>query len=198
MRVRTHDPPPYTVPTDLQLLSPAVLVRQGQFEALFARLETPSFLKAASRLSGPGYGRDDLLQVTRRKIARASHRIDELWSWDRVAAWAWRILLNAARDLHRRFSARKRGGGDTVELDEKNEPADRRTAKEDARRDALEELEPLLRRLPPLKRRLVVLRELCELTYDEIFASTGVPAKRAKSIVHRAVQDMRFWAVQAT
>jgi RNA polymerase sigma-70 factor (ECF subfamily) len=124
---------------------------------------------------------DALLQVAR-NITRFEGRA-------RFSTWLHVLVANCARQTYRSLKRRaaERGGADLlVDL-----PDPRTTSVIAGSRldllDALERLEAHRSHLATV----LVLRDLCQLDYDEIAEQLAIPVGTAKSQVHRARQHVR-------
>jgi RNA polymerase sigma-70 factor (ECF subfamily) len=95
-----------------------------------------------------------------------------------IRAWLYTILHRVRMDAYRR-SAR---APQTVEL---LEPGPWAAPPQDALASGHEEIERALLGLPEVFRTAVVLRDVQELTYEEIAQSTGVPMGTVMSRIHR-------------
>ena len=123
-------------------------------------------------------------------------RIDSFRGDAKLSTWLYRVATNHAKNRLKYLG--RRGAGKKKELDEltdgqASESATLTTSARIARPDELAEgrkLEAFVREaltaLPEQQRQLVVLRDLENLTYEEIQQITGLPAGTVKSRLHRA------------
>ena len=106
----------------------------------------------------------------------------------RFSTWVYRIAINHCRDYL------KRGGPLPVELKEEqiaDEPAPEDKEWQDKLREmrenrASEELQKLLAQLPEKHRRILVMRELEEMSYDEIAEVLQIRPGTVRSRLNRA------------
>lgn len=114
----------------------------------------------------------------------------------KLSTWIYRIAVNLCKNRSKYLRARH--AGDEEQLDSVNErvsstPAHRPTISDIARPDAMvegREVERIVRaaiyELEPSFRECLVLRDIEDLSYDEIEAITGLPEGTVKSRIHRA------------
>lgn len=104
-----------------------------------------------------------------------------------IRAWLFRVTINAAHDIHRR---RRRRPADPLEDSEGNVielPDTAATPHELAEeRERAELVRGALERLPEDFRTIVVLRDVSQLSYDEISEALGIPEGTVKSRLSRA------------
>jgi RNA polymerase sigma-70 factor (ECF subfamily) len=167
----------------------------GAFDALVAVFGA-RVLSVATRMLGDRAEAED---VTQEVFVAVYDGLASFRGEARVSTWIFRIARN--RCLNRIELLGRRGRGKHVELDD---PAalsgtvdldtvhgaarDPRRGLENAELRAL--LEQHLRRLPEEQRLLVVLRDLEDLSYEEIVDVTGLPLGTVKSRLHRARAEL--------
>lgn len=139
----------------------------------------------ALRMIGDGTEAEDLVQEA---FARAFHRLHQFDATYRLSTWLHRIVLNSCRDHLK--SPRRRERPSTAPLEPSPEstesPADPMVDGQRARRlhDALQELRPK-------HREIIVLKDVLELSYDEISGVTGTPITGLKIRAIRARARLR-------
>ncbi|MEM1417743.1 MAG: sigma-70 family RNA polymerase sigma factor [Myxococcota bacterium] len=145
------------------------------------------------RLVGNAAEAEDLSQEI---FVTVFKRIDGFRGDSKLSTWLYRVATNHAKNRLKYLG--RRGAGKKKELDELAdanalESATMATSARIARPDELAEgrkLEDFVRQalaaLPEEQRQLVVLRDLENLTYEEIQSITGLPAGTVKSRLHRA------------
>ncbi|MGZ8436223.1 MAG: sigma-70 family RNA polymerase sigma factor, partial [Candidatus Binatia bacterium] len=119
----------------------------------------------------------------------------------RVATWILRIAANHSKNrikylARRRTSGQElRDGSDATEMaDEGKAPAQAHFAAPDVMLEAAETeriMQAAIAQLDEEQRLLVVLRDVEELSYDEIVEVTGLPEGTVKSRLHRARQALK-------
>jgi RNA polymerase sigma-70 factor (ECF subfamily) len=128
----------------------------------------------AYRLTGNVADAEDLVQETLLRAYRSFHRFVP---GSNAKAWLLAILQNLRTDLLRK-AGRRPAHGEVPE----DGPAVAPTQEWSARGS---DVERLLRELPEPFRSAVVLRDVEELTYEEIAATTGAPMGTVMSRIHR-------------
>ena len=141
-------------------------------------------VRITSRIVGP----DESEDVAQDAFLRAYHRLDRFRGDGSFRAWLLQIARNSALDA---LSARRRRAtpgevwGDHQE-DSGMERAPRAPAHELEARERHDRLRDKLRLLPDAHRTVLVLRELEELSYEEIAETTQTPLGSVKGRLHRA------------
>ncbi|WP_437967205.1 RNA polymerase sigma factor [Sorangium sp. So ce260] len=144
--------------------------------------ELPCLLRAARRLTRSEQDAEDLAQAT---VVRAIERHADLRDGDRMRAWLLRIersvLLNATRGARQRLEVIEGGRG----AESVPEPQGDLEA-ELLERGFADEVERALARLPPEWREALLLREVEDLTYEEIADLQACPVGTVRSRLSRA------------
>ncbi|WP_437483887.1 RNA polymerase sigma factor [Sorangium sp. So ce1014] len=152
--------------------------------SFLARLlaELPCLLRAARRLTRSEQDAEDLAQAT---VVRAIERHADLRDEDRMRAWLLRIersvLLNATRGARQRLEVIEGGRG----AESVPEPQGDLEA-ELLERGFADEVERALARLPPEWREALLLREVEDLSYEEIADLQACPVGTVRSRLSRA------------
>jgi len=150
------------------------LTRDQRFEA-----EALPLLKAlygtAYRMTGNAHDAEDLVQET---FLRAYRAFDDYTPGTNIRAWLHTILYRVRTDAFRRAGRSPR----TVEL-QGDGPA--LPPPQDALASGGEDLSRALDTLPEVFRTAVVLRDVQELSYEEIAGVLGVPLGTVMSRIHR-------------
>ena len=141
------------------------------FDELYARSWT-SVLRAVVLLVPAA---DDARDVVQEAFARAYDRWPQVRELDSPEAWVRRVALNAALDLGRRETRRRRAYRRWL-----GRPGDV-PAPDGAALDVV----AALARLTPDQRRAVVLHHLCDLSVAQIAADTGRPEGTVKTHLSR-------------
>jgi len=137
---------------------------------------------SAFRMTGNAHDAEDLVQET---YLRAYRGFDRYTPGTNARAWLYTILHRVRTDAFRKAGR----SPDTVEL--KNDgPAVPPTAQE-ALASGGEDLERALGQLPEVFRTAVVLRDVEELSYEEIAGVMAVPLGTVMSRIHRGRSMLR-------
>lgn len=154
--------------------------RRGREPSSFAaRLldELPALLRTARRMTRSGSDAEDLVQAT---VVRALERKDELREPDRMRGWLLSVqrtvALNGARGARHRLEVID-GGASEATGDLEADILDRGFA---------EEVEGALGALQPEWREALLLREVEELSYEEIARVQACPVGTVRSRLARA------------
>lgn len=167
----------------------------GAFEAV-ARMHAPRMFRLAVRLTGRREDAEDLVQETLVKALPALKRFEGRARLStyllRAMSNLWKNRLRAKRrsrlvDWFR--GGRKSEDGEPLEpvaVDESPSPLERLE-----QRDRAREVRECVARLEPNRRLTLLLREVEELSYEEIAQMTGVPVGTVRSRLARARDDLR-------
>lgn len=136
---------------------------------------------AARRLTGNAHDAEDLVQETYMRGYRA---FDTYAPGTNLRAWLLAILHNVRADAYRK-AGRTAGA---CELPEDGPAVDPPQVQLDAELD----LERALARLPEMFREAVILRDIEELSYDEIARVLGIPIGTVMSRIHRVRALLRL------
>jgi RNA polymerase sigma-70 factor (ECF subfamily) len=149
------------------------LTRQARFEAE-ALPHLKRLYAAAYRMTGNAADAEDLVQET---LLRAYRGFDRYTPGTNVKAWLYTILQRVRTD-----ALRKKGRSpETVELEGEGPAVAGRQEGAVQQRD----LEQVLRALPEAFRTAVMLRDVEELSYEEIASVLEVPMGTVMSRIHR-------------
>jgi len=148
------------------------------FELLIAHHERVLYRVALRMLGNPEDARD-ATQTAFVKAYEQLHRFDPA---HRFFSWIYRILSNEC--LNQRRARRPQVEVDAA-LPATGGPFEALQAGERKRR-----VQAALLELAPAYREVVVLRHFAELSYEEIAAVLGIPAKTVKSRLHTARQQL--------
>ncbi|MGK4004516.1 RNA polymerase sigma factor [Sorangium sp. So ce1036] len=144
--------------------------------------ELPSLLRAARRLTRSQEDAEDLVQAT---VVRAIERRADLRDEERMRAWLLRVersvLLNATRGARQRLEVIEGGRG----AESVPEPRGDLEA-EIVERGLDDEVERALTSLPQEWREALLLREVEDLSYEEIAELKGCPVGTVRSRLSRA------------
>lgn len=167
----------------------------GAFETL-ARMHAPRMFRLAVRLTGRREDAEDLVQETLVKALPALKRFE---GRARLSTYLLRAMTNLWKN---RLRAKRRsrlvdwfrGGRKTedgellepVAVDESPTPLERLE-----QRDRARQVREAVTRLEPQRRLTLLLREVEEMSYEEIARMTGVPVGTVRSRLARARDDLR-------
>ncbi len=155
------------------------------FRAIVERHHAGLFVLASRLMREPAEA-EDAVQET---FARAYCAIDRFDPTYRLSTWLYRIAVNVCRDAWRSGRAREQR-----EAKESESLADHDTREPEAllaaRRRALAVREAL-DQLRPAYREILVLKDMQELSYEEIHVITGAPITALKIRAIRARQKLR-------
>ena len=150
------------------------MTRDQRFEAE-ALPHLRSVYGTAYRMTGNAHDAEDLVQET---FLRAYRAFDRFTPGSNIRAWLYTILHRVRTDAFRRSRRSPR----TVELAEEGPPV---PPPQDALAHGGEDLERALKSLPDVFRNAVVLRDVEDLSYQEIARVLDVPIGTVMSRIHR-------------
>ena len=171
-------------------LSDAILVRRAKdndrraLEALCAR-HRPRIERIARRELGDEQDAQDAAQEALIKLCL---RIGQFRGEAQFATWLHRLVVNTCRDAAGRRSLRRHESLDDVEEGLSRAPDPERAAVLGELRD---QLGRWLGELAPMQARVVVLKDVLDLSFEQIAARAGVPVGTAKCCAHRGRKQLR-------
>jgi RNA polymerase sigma-70 factor (ECF subfamily) len=174
-------------------LSDAELVQKirGGDEAAFRELVNrygDTLYGLACSVMGNATDAEDVLQEA---LLGAFRRLGAFEGRSSVKTWLVRILLNHASKYRRSRRIRKASALPEDLGPEDGEVAGVNTASPAAIVEGKMDLDAMLAVLSPEHREVIVLRELQQMSYDEIATTLKVPRGTVESRLHRARQEMR-------
>jgi RNA polymerase sigma-70 factor, ECF subfamily len=157
----------------------------GAFDALVTLLQGRVFGLAVRMLNDRGEAED----LTQEVFVALYHHLPGFRGESKLTTWVFTITRNRA--LNRMKFLRRRGAYNATELDDAAASALADTSQpvvgEQQDADSVRALlETHLRALPDEQRVLLVLRDLQDMSYEEIASETGLPMGTIKSRIHRA------------
>jgi RNA polymerase sigma-70 factor (ECF subfamily) len=159
---------------------------RAAFDAL-VRLTYADTFTLALRLTGDEEDARDVVQET---YLRAYRGLDRFRGDARFTTWLYRITANcAATTLGRRGRHRHDHLVDDAPLPD--ESPERDPAHRAEHGDLRDRLQVALRDLPPRLRAVIVLRDIYDLSHDDIAAELGISESAAKVRLHRARRRLR-------
>jgi RNA polymerase sigma-70 factor (ECF subfamily) len=174
-----------TDPSDESLMS---LFQQGNEPAyaLLVQRYKDELTNFAGRFLGDPDEAEDVVQETFVRVWRSR---DSYTPAARFSTWVYTIASNLAKTRLRRWSLRRfvrlgepHGDGQVFDLPDESAGPD--GAADDTLRD--ERIQQALKSLPVKFREVVVLRDIQQLSYEEIVAITGSAMGTVKSRINRA------------
>jgi len=172
-------------------------LRKGQeraYEELISRFQQPVYVLAI-RLLGDSSEAADVVQEVFLKVFR---NIGSFRGQSSLKTWIYRITVNEAHNARRWFFRHRRR---EVELDTNpDESRDWQESIPDRNRSPYEEavnqqrhsmIEAALERISPIFREAVVLRDITDLSYEEIAEVLGVSLGTVKSRILRGREALR-------
>jgi RNA polymerase sigma-70 factor (ECF subfamily) len=172
-------------------------IRRGDADAFeqVAREHAPRLFRLAMRLTGRREDAEDLVQET---LVRALPALRRFEGRARLSTYLIRALSNLWKNRLRSrqrsrvvswFRGRRGDDDDDAQpevVDEAPSALDRLVAE-----DRAQEVRHAVTRLAPDRRLVLLLREVEEMSYEEIAAMTGVPIGTVRSRLARAREDLR-------
>jgi RNA polymerase sigma-70 factor (ECF subfamily) len=172
-------------------------LRQGSeraYEELIGRFQQPVYTLALRLLSSP----DEASDVVQEVFLKVFRNIGSFRGQSSLKTWIYRITVNEAHNARRWFFRHKRR---EVELDQS--PDESRNWKEtlsDGSRSPYDEaldreqhvmIEAALKKINPIFREAVVLRDITDLSYEEIAEILNVSLGTVKSRILRGREALR-------
>jgi RNA polymerase sigma-70 factor (ECF subfamily) len=152
-----------------------------------------SLFSMATRLVGDAVEAQDLVQES---FAKAYVNLERFDSSFRLSTWLHRITLNTCRDYLKSARRRERSSGSDPSADRPNEAPGPDEELSRARR--AERVWRALDRLKASYREAIVLKDLEDMSYEEIRAITGTPITALKIRVVRARAKLRAFLEEET
>ena len=179
---------------DLRLVESLRGGEECAYEELLARFQQPVYVLALRLLDDPS-GASDVVQEVFLKVFR---NIGSFRGQSTLKTWIYRITVNEAHNARRWFFRHRRR-----EVDLDTSPEDTRDWKEnipDESRSPFEQafgreqhvmVEAALDKINPIFREAVVLRDISDLSYEEIAEILGVSLGTVKSRILRGREALR-------
>jgi RNA polymerase sigma-70 factor (ECF subfamily) len=165
---------------------------EAAYEALLARFQQPVYNLAFRLLSNPG-GASDVVQEVFLKVFR---NVGHFRRQSSLKTWIYRITVNEAHNQRRWFFRHR---SREVGLDDETDEGGSRTVADSGRspfdcafdREKHELIENALARINPLFREVVVLRDIEDLSYEEIAEVMQISLGTVKSRIMRGREALR-------
>jgi RNA polymerase sigma-70 factor, ECF subfamily len=179
---------------DLRLVESLRLGEERAYEELITRFQQPVYALALRLLESPSEASDVVQEV----FLKVFRNIGNFRAQSTLKTWIYRITVNEAHNARRWFFRHRRR---EVELD--SSPDDTRNWKEnipDGSRSPFEQafggeqhvmVEAALEKINPIFREAVVLRDISDLSYEEIAEVLGVSLGTVKSRILRGREALR-------
>jgi RNA polymerase sigma-70 factor, ECF subfamily len=179
---------------DLRLIEALRGGSEHAYEQLLSRFQQPVYTLALRLLSDPAEACDVVQEV----FLKVFRNIGSFRGQSSLKTWIYRITVNEAHNARRWFFRHRRK---EVELD--INPEDARNWKEnipDANRSPFDEafdseqhvmIEAALDRINPIFREAVVLRDITDMSYEQIAEVVGVSLGTVKSRILRGREALR-------
>jgi len=179
---------------DLRLVESLRFGEEAGYEELITRFQQPVYALALRLLDGPAEASDVVQEV----FLKVFRNIGSFRGQSTLKTWIYRITVNEAHNARRWFFRHRRR---EVELD--STPDDTRNWKEnipDRSRSPFDQafggeqqlmVEAALAKINPIFREAVVLRDISDLSYEEIADILGVSLGTVKSRILRGREALR-------
>jgi RNA polymerase sigma-70 factor (ECF subfamily) len=155
---------------------------------------TALFRRLADRLLGTAFHvlghREDAREAVQEGFLRCWRRRPEVAAHRNPEAYAFTVVLNAARDLRRRRRVRRTEALPTGEAEPMGVATDPSTAAE--RREAVARARVAIAALPEEEREVFLLRQNGELTFEAVAESLRIPVGTAKTRMRNALKRLRL------
>ena len=180
----------FTTTPEQELLTKAAKGSRDAFGELVRRYEK-KVLTLSNRLCG---NPDDGADAAQEAFVSAWQGLPRFRGDANFSTWLYRLTSNACMDLLRRRQRRDAHAGASLNDGETppdipdTAPSPQELAE---RRELRQELRDALQTLSPEHRQILILREIHQLSYDEIGQALSLDAGTVKSRIHRARDSLR-------
>ena len=180
-------------PDDLRLVESLRLGSEQAYEELLNRFQQPVYTLALRLLSDQAEASDVVQEV----FLKVFRNIGRFRGQSTLKTWIYRITVNEAHNTRRWFFRHRRR---EVELDSSPEEKNWKETLPDRSRSPYDVavegeqqvmIEAALKRINPIFRQAVVLRDIADLSYDEIADVLGVTLGTVKSRILRGREALR-------
>ena len=180
----------FSAAPERELISQASRGNRDAFGELIRRYEKKVFA-LSNRLCG---NPEDAADAAQEAFFSAWRNLPNFRGDAQFSTWLYRLTSNACMDILRREQRRNLHAGPS--LDDEETPVELPDAApaphEIAETNELRrELLDALQELSPERRQVLILREIHQLSYEEIGKVTGLDAGTVKSRIHRARESLR-------
>lgn len=140
----------------------------------------------AYRITGSRHEAEDVVQDVLERVWKApDEQKAAVQNWE---AWCMTLTRNRSVDKNRSRATRRTDSLDNLQGKFSPEISPEKSAQS---RDTVEQLRRLMQELPEKQRLVMHLRDIEELTYDEIAATLEISLEQVKVSLHRARKAMR-------
>jgi RNA polymerase sigma-70 factor (ECF subfamily) len=169
---------------DLALVAKAKAGDRPALDVLVER-HTPPVNRLAAQLMGDF---EDARDAAQESLVKLCTRLRQFRGEAQFATWLHRLVVNTCRDFQDRKRARA-----TEPLPATDEPAgdEADPARAHALADLRRDLTEAFARLSPDQRAVVVLRDVFDLSYEDVARTARIPVGTAKCYVHRGRERLR-------
>ena len=188
-------PPDLSSQEEQVLIDAAKKGDQDAFAALVRRYERRVFALTARLCGNP----QDAQEAAQEAFFSAWQGLSFFRGESSFATWLYRLTANACTDLLRREQRHRSAAGPSLNDAEQNVdlPAPEAGPAELAERaEVREAIERGLRALPEDYRSVLILREIHQLSYDEIAAALELDLGTVKSRISRGRKQLREWLTE--
>ncbi len=180
--------PENLIKTDLELAERHRYGDGTAFDEVYQRFESMVY-NLALRMGGDEAEAADCTQET---FLRVYRHLGGFRGKSNLKTWVFRIALNCCRSRYRKRAARQKfmdsGGEETIDrvADEARDPEERAAATE-----LSAHVQRALSEVAPVFREAVILRDLQDLTYEEMASVLGVRLGTVRSRIARGREQLR-------
>lgn len=169
---------------------------QDAFEALVRLYEKRVFALTSRMCRNP----EDAAEAAQEAFLAAWQGLPFFRGDASFSTWLYRLASNACVDLRRREGRHQSAAGPSLDDEALNlDVPDRAPSPQEAaeRKELKEQIEAGLQTLSPDHRQVLVLRELHQLSYDEIAGVLGLDLGTVKSRINRVRKQLRNFLLQS-
>lgn len=180
----------FTTTPERDLLAQASRGNRDAFGELVRRYEK-KVLALSNRLCG---NPDDGADAAQEAFVSAWQGLPRFRGDANFSTWLYRLTSNACMDLLRRRQRRDAHAGPSLDdIEARVDVPDPAPAPQETveRRELRQEIRDALQALSPEHRQVLILREIHQLSYDEIGRVLSLDAGTVKSRIHRARESLR-------
>ena len=180
----------FTVMPEKDLIEKAARGNRDAFGELVRRYEQKA-LALSNRLCG---NPEDGADAAQEAFLSAWRNLPAFRGDAQFSTWLYRLVSNASMDILRRRQRQDAHAGPSFDDEETAfdapdpSPAPQEIAE---RRELRQELQDALRKLSPERREVLILREIHQLSYEEIADALSLDIGTVKSRIHRAREALR-------
>ncbi|MFC1523147.1 RNA polymerase sigma factor, partial [Thermodesulfobacteriota bacterium] len=162
-------------------------VRKGEaraFDQLVTLYQTKIYNLAYNYVKQEEEAKD----LTQDIFIAAYRSLSQLRDESKFSAWLYQIALNHCRNRYKKL--RNRGFFSSISIDDADSPitlqSETTPEKELEKRNTINMVRRIISTMPQAEKEILILRDLQELSYDEISVVLGLPLGTVKSKINRA------------